>query len=161
MCRRCAAGRARGAWHPALPWAPQSWVADPQKGRHPQASYTSLKALTLASASASVSAPGAHSELAAQGKEGLHTPSEGTEFPLTKVHSTGHPDYIQIQKPRHTGLPTTHGSQLAAWGSFARSAEKKHAQGPQACEGTKPGKCDLPVEEGAKRPWSLRSPLES
>lgn len=146
-----------GSLAPRAALGPQSWVADLQKGRHPQASYTSLEALTLASASAL----GAHSELASQGKEGLHTPSEGTEFPLTKVHSTGHPDYTEIQKPRHTGLPTTHGSQLAAWGSSARSAEKKHAQGPRACEGTKPGKCDLPVEEGAKRPWSLRSPLES
>jgi hypothetical protein len=52
-------GAPRRAWHPPLPWTPQSWVADPQKGRHPQTSYTSLKALTLAS----VPAPGAHSEL--------------------------------------------------------------------------------------------------
>lgn len=29
---RCAAGSSRGAWHPALPWAPQSSVADPTEG---------------------------------------------------------------------------------------------------------------------------------
>lgn len=59
----------------------------PQTGRHPQVSYTSLKALTLASAPF----PGAHGELAGQGKEGLYTPSEDTEFPLTQKSTQNRP----------------------------------------------------------------------